>query len=421
MNKDLKVIITSGIGGAMEYYDFVIFVLFAGIISKLFFSNNDSQLFALIVTYTFFAVGYFVRPIGGIILAHFGDKYGRKKVFSFTIFLMAISTFLIGILPTYDNIGILAPMFLLFLRISQGIAVGGEIPGASTFVYEHMAPKNKCTGISILIGSLFCGILLGSLVGTCITNHLSQKALYSWGWRIPFLFGGLLGLVGIYLRSKLSETPIFLEIKKHNQQPKLPIANIIKNHKSAVIASICTTLVLAGSITTFYMYLPNYLVQYYKYDFSTVFTFNSIGLFLLVIFTIGTGIIVDKFKINSKIMFSIGCLILLLFSIPAFYIMGTHNHLYLIIMYIILGIGLGIISAVFVLLLVKIFPHDIRFSGVSTSYNIAFAVFGGLTPLINTLLCENFNFALAPAYYMMLIAVIGLIAVTKIKFLDQKL
>ncbi|MEI6056590.1 MAG: MFS transporter, partial [Lentisphaerota bacterium] len=251
-NNNLRVIVVSAIGGVLEYYDFVVFILFANIISQVFFPAHESEYLALAATYTFFAVGYFVRPIGGIILAHFGDRYGRKKIFLLTVFLMAIPTFLIGLIPTYASIGLIAPILLLLMRICQGLAMGGEIPGSSVFVYEHMTRNLKCSGISYLIAGLFGGILLGSIIGSIITKSLSNESLMVWGWRIPFLLGGLLGVVGMYLRSKLTETPIFMDIQKHNKQPKMPIGEILKNHKWSVIAGICTTLALASTVTTYY-------------------------------------------------------------------------------------------------------------------------------------------------------------------------
>ncbi len=419
-NNNLRVIVVSAIGGVLEYYDFVVFILFANIISQVFFPAHESEYLALAATYTFFAVGYFVRPIGGIILAHFGDRYGRKKIFLLTVFLMAIPTFLIGLIPTYASIGLIAPILLLLMRICQGLAMGGEIPGSSVFVYEHMTRNLKCSGISYLIAGLFGGILLGSIIGSIITKSLSVESLMVWGWRIPFLLGGLLGVVGMYLRSKLTETPIFMDIQKHNKQPKMPIGEILKNHKWSVIAGICTTLALASTVTTYYMYLPTYLSKVFKYELSTVFVYNSAALVFLILATILTGIFSDRSKINNKVIYLIGALIVALFSIAAFDIMKGHNPLLMTLMFLIISIGVGLVSSVFVLLLIKTFPPNIRFSGVSAAYNISFAVFGGLTPLINTMLIEHSQNPMAPAYFLIAVNIIGVIALLKIKFLKEE-
>ena len=416
---NLKVIVVSAIGGLLEFYDFVIFILFANIISQIFFPSNESEYLAITATYILFAVGYFVRPLGGIILAHFGDKYGRKKIFLLTVFMMAIPTFLIGLLPTYSVVGILAPVLLLIMRIFQGFAMGGEIPGSSVFVYEHMAPNLKCTGIAFLFGGVIGGILLGSLMGTIVTNLISHESVMRWGWRIPFLFGGVLGIVGLYLRNRLTETPVFMDIQKHNKQPKIPIGEIMKSHKWNVIACICIALASASSVTTYFMYLPNYLVRIYKYEQSVSFIYNSVALVLLVIATMISGVISDRKNINTKIMYFTGAAILALSSITAFDIMKGHNVILMSIMFFVISIGLGMLTSVFVLILVKIFPSNIRFSGVSASYNIAYAVFGGLTPLVNTVLIEHLNTPMAPAYFVIAVNVIGIIALLKIKFIKE--
>lgn len=416
---DFRVIVVSAIGGVLEYYDFVVFILFANIISHIFFPPDKSDYLSLAATYTFFAVGYFVRPIGGIILAHFGDRYGRKKIFLLTVFLMAVPTFLIGLIPTYASIGVIAPLLLLLMRICQGLAMGGEIPGSSVFVYEHMRKNLKCSGISYLIVGLFGGILLGSIVGSIVTKSISYESLIVWGWRIPFLFGGVLGIVGLYLRNKLTETPIFMDIQKHNKQPKIPIGEIMKSHKWNVIAGICIALASASSVTTYFMYLPNYLVRVYKYEQSVSFVYNSGALVLLVIATMISGVISDRKNINSKTIYFIGSAILALFSITAFNIMKEHNVILMTLMFLVISISLGMMTSVFVLILVRIFPPNIRFSGVSAAYNIAYAVFGGLTPLVNTVLIEYLNTPTAPAYFVIAVNVIGTLALLKIKFIKE--
>ncbi|HJO93122.1 MAG TPA: MFS transporter [Victivallales bacterium] len=415
MNKDIKVIGVASIGGVFEFYDFVIFVLFAKIISKAFFDAGESAFLALLSVYVIFAVGYFVRPVGGIILAHFGDRYGRKKVFTFTVFLMALSTFLIGFLPTYSQIGIAAPVLLLIFRILQGLAVGGEIPGSATFVYEHMADNLKCTGIAVLFAGLIGGILLGSVIGTVVTGSLSAHAVNIWGWRIPFLFGGVLGIVGVYLRKKLTETPAFVELLQHNKQRKIPFLEVLKNYKKITFAGFGITMTVAVTVTTFYMYLPVYLEKYYSYPSDVAFGYNCIGLILYIIVIILWGRLKDKSNYKVSNLFITGAVATFIMSIWGFYIMRTGNSFYMIFMYLILSIGIGGITATFCYMLTKIYPAEIRFSGVSTSYNIAFAVFGGLTPIINTLLCKNFNSPLAPIYFLVLSCIIGIISAVYIR------
>jgi len=415
-----KVIMSSAIGGAMEYYDFVIFILFAKIISEVFFSPHDSPFIALLATYAMFAIGYFVRPIGGIILAHFGDKYGRKKIFTLTIFLMAVPTFLIGLLPTYASIGVFAPLLILILRICQGLAVGGEIPGAATFVYEHMPKNKKSTGIATLVSGLVGGILIGSLIGALITHSLSNESLMSWGWRIPFLLGGLLGVIGIYIRSRLSESPAFKEIEKFKKQAKLPFEDILKQYKLPTIAGIFTTMFAASCITTFYMYLPSYLGKVYNYSYFKVLSLNTFGLIIFILSILLFPYFADKKNKCPKKLYRLSAIIVFIISIPFFVVFKYNNLSLIIIMYIILGIGFGPSLGFFVVLMTKSFPARVRFTGVAIAYNVSFAVFAGLTPIINTVIIKKFNTPIAPAYYAMLAALIGFIASFALKFVDEE-
>jgi MFS family permease len=415
----LRILLASSIGGVMEYYDFVIFILFAGIISQVFISPKETPFLALIMTYGMFAVGYFVRPLGGIILGHFGDKYGRKKIFSLTVFLMALPTFLIGILPTFEQIGAVSTIILLLLRICQGLAVGGEIPGASTFVHEHMSKNKKAIGLSALFSGLIGGILLGSLIGVFLTHTMPKSALVSWGWRIPFLVGGLLGVVGIYIRNKLSESPVFQEMEKYKKYVKIPFVEVLKTHKAPVISGIFTTMFIASAFTTFYMYIPSYLTKMYHFSYFAVLAHNVIGLILFILSMLVWALIIDKKGMNIKIPYIISTLTVLILSIPFFLTLRTHDHLAIVLMYLVFAVGFGPGVGIFTLILTKSFPAKVRFTGVGMAYNISFAVFGGLTPIINTLLYKELGTLIAPAYYAMFSAIIGLIACFTTKFVDE--
>ncbi|MCF7791129.1 MAG: MFS transporter [Victivallales bacterium] len=415
-----RVLIASSIGGIMEFYDFVLFILFAGIISQVFISPEQSPFLALLMTYTMFAVGYFVRPLGCTILAHFGDKYGRKKIFTLTVFLMAVPTFLIGVLPTYSQIGPMATILLLILRICQGLAVGGEIPGSSTFVYEHMANNRKAIGLSSLFSGLVGGVLLGSLIGALITHTVSKEVLITWGWRIPFLLGGVMGLIGIYIRTKLSESPTFKAMEKFKQQSKMPFIEVFKEHKTSLFSGIFTTLFIASSFTTFYMYTTSYMTKIFHYSYSLVLTFNTLGLVLFILSMLIWAVFIDKYAINIKKPFILSGLTVIILSIPFFMIFKTENNLLIALMYLIFAAGFGPGVGIFTLLLTKSFPAKVRFTGVSISYNVSFAVFGGLTPIINSLLFKKFGVIQAPAYYAILAAIIGIIACFTTKFINEE-
>ena len=187
----------SALGGALEFYDFVIFVFFAATMGQLFFPPDMPDWLRQVQTFGIFAAGYLARPLGGVVMAHFGDRSGRKQMFMLSILLMAIPTLMMGLLPTYAQVGVLAPLLLLLLRIMQGAAIGGEAPGAWVFVTEHVSPRHRNFACACLSAGLCAGILLGSLVARGVHALFDEAKLLAWGWRLPFLLGGAFGLLAM--------------------------------------------------------------------------------------------------------------------------------------------------------------------------------------------------------------------------------
>src|SRR5690606_22438104 len=207
--QQLKTLALASLGGALEFYDFVVFVFFAGTMGALFFPHDMPGWLKLVQTFGIFAAGYLARPLGGVVMAHFGDLSGRKRMFMLSILLMAIPTLLMGLLPTYDRIGVAAPLLLLLLRILQGAAIGGEAPGAWVFVSEHAGPRHRNLACGALSAGLCAGILIGSLVARALNAGFDEATLLDWGWRLPFVIGGIFGLLAMFLRRKLNESPVF--------------------------------------------------------------------------------------------------------------------------------------------------------------------------------------------------------------------
>ena len=235
---DYKTLSLAALGGALEFYDFIIFVFLAAVVSQHFFPADIPDWLRQFQTYGIFAAGYLARPLGGIIMAHFGDLFGRKKMFNLSILLMAFPTLLMGLLPTYETVGIIAPVGLLILRILQGAAIGGEVPGAWVFVSEHVPAHRTGYACGTLTAGLTAGILLGSLVATALNSILTQAEILAWGWRVPFLLGGVFGLCAMMLRRWLEETPIFAEMKAKKQLVEgLPLKQVLGNNKVEVVVS----------------------------------------------------------------------------------------------------------------------------------------------------------------------------------------
>lgn len=403
-NQDYKTLALSALGGALEFYDFIIFVFFSITISHLFFPEDMPQWLSQVQTFGIFAAGYLIRPFGGIVMAHFGDLFGRKRMFTLSILLMALPTLFIGCLPTYASIGIFAPILLLLMRLCQGLAVGGEVPGAWTFVAEHV-PRNKIgLACGILTSGLSLGILLGSLVSTVMNKSLSPAQMVDWGWRIPFIIGGIFGLIAMYLRRWLKETPIFLEIQKRKQQEqsqKLPVVTVLTQYLPQTILSMLLTWVLSAGIMVIMLMTPILLQKQFGYSAIEALQGNILAIIGLIISCTFYGMMMDKFALAKVLL--IGCIIAAVMI--AIFFGSLDNAQLLFITYPLAGFSVGIVGS-FAYFMVKVFPTSVRYSGVSFSFNMAYAIAGGLTPLLISFF-SDFVSKMAPAIYVVGLFLLG--------------
>jgi MFS family permease len=294
-SQDFRTLGLAALGGALEFYDFIIFVFFATVIGKLFFPPDMPEWLVLIQTFGIFAAGYLVRPLGGIVLAHFGDLFGRKKVFAFSILLMALSTLGMAVMPTYATIGVLAPILLVFMRILQGAAIGGEVPGAWTFVAEHVPFRRVGFACGFLCSGLTLGILLGSLIAAIINTVFPPETVAAYAWRIPFLLGGVFGLLAVWLRRWLQETPIFTEMKQSRAlAPELPLKTVLRDHTHGVVISMLLTWILSAGIVVTTLMTATFLQKLYGYTAQQSLAATSFGSLFMIFGTAAAGAIVDK-------------------------------------------------------------------------------------------------------------------------------
>lgn len=402
--QDYKTLTLAALGGALEFYDFIIYVFFAAIIGELFFPPDMPEWLRQVQTFGIFAAGYLARPLGGIIMAHFGDLVGRKKMFSLSILLMALPTLAIGLLPTYASIGIAAPLLLLLMRVLQGAAIGGEVPGAWVFVAEHVPRKRVGFACGTLTAGLTAGILLGSLVATGMKTTISTEAMMNGGWRVPFFLGGIFGLFAMYLRRWLQETPIFKEMQAQKALAEgLPLKSVVVNHKKEIVVSMLLTWLLSAGIVVVILLTPTYLEKQYGVMSALAMQANSVAIVALVCGCVLAGLAIDRFGASKT--FILGSLLLAV-ATWTFYRADLTDATTLFSHYAFAGFSVGIVGAV-PYVMVRAFPAEIRFTGISFSYNVAYAVFGGLTPVLVTLLLKITP--LAPAYYMLTLCVVGLL------------
>ena len=399
---DYRTLALAALGGALEFYDFVVFVFFTKALSGVFFPAQMSEWLRQLQTFGIFAAGYLARPVGGIVIAHFGDLLGRKKMFTLSIFLMAVPTLGMGFLPTYARVGAVAPILLLLLRILQGAAIGGEVPGAWVFVSEHVPERHTGFAVGTLTAGLTAGILLGSLVATSINTAFMPNEVLAFAWRIPFLLGGGFGLLAVYLRRFLQETPVFKELHAARAlSEELPLKIIVREHLPAVLLAMALTWVLSAAIVVVILFTPTYLQTVFKVAPKVSLQANSVAIVCLTCGCVLFGWLADR--VGSRWALSLGSLALL----------GTSSFFYrslplagaaLFSAYALTGLCVGSIGVV-PFVLVRAFPAKIRFSGLSFSYNVAYAIFGGLTPVVLTLWLKSDK--LAPAHYVAALALLG--------------
>ena len=402
--QDYKTLALAALGGALEFYDFIIFVFFANAIGQLFFPPQMPDWLRLMQTFGIFAAGYVVRPLGGIVMAHFGDLLGRKRMFSLSILLMAVPTLAIGLLPTYASIGLAAPLLLLLMRVLQGAAVGGEVPGAWVFVAEHVPARRVGFACGTLTAGLTVGILLGSLVATGLNTLYTPAEVIGGAWRYPFLLGGLFGFGAMYLRRWLHETPVFAEMQQRKAlATEMPLKAVLRSHRGAVAVSMLLTWMLSAAIVVVILMTPALLQKMHHIDARTTLVANVAATLCLALGCIVTGALADKF--SARRVLQVGAPLLAIATYVFYSSIATRPDL-LLPLYALTGLCVGVVGVV-PCVLVQAFPAQVRFSGLSFSYNLAYAIFGGLTPVVVTLMLKSDP--LGPAYYVMAVCVVGLL------------
>jgi MFS family permease len=392
----------AALGGALESYDFLIFVFFANTIGDLFFPPGIPDWLRQFQTFGIFAVGYLIRPFSGVLIAHSGDLRGRKQMFTFSIFLMALATLGIGLLPTYHTLGPIAPVCLLLLRIGQGAAIGGEVPGAWVFVSEHVRPSR----IGVACGLMSCGtgsgILLGSVIATCLNIALPPSQFASYGWRIAFLLGGLFGLVSVYLRRLLAETPIFEELKARGDLAKeMPLKAVFRGYRLEIILSLLLTWMLSATVVVTILMMPALLEKVYHVPRVESLQANSLATVAVGVGGVLVGWLTDRFGPGRVLL--VGCPILAV-AAYALYALIQISPAFLIPLYTFTGlsVGIGMVGPCF---MIEAFPAPIRFTGLAFSYNAGYAIFGGFTPLLVSWLLQFDH--MGPAHYVVAVCLLG--------------
>lgn len=413
MTPHLKKNIFGGVvGNILEWYDFAVFGFFAPVIGSLFFPS-DNPMASLIKTFGVFAAGYLMRPIGGIIFGHFGDKLGRKRALQLSVMMMAIPTTLIGFLPTHAQIGLAAPILLVLIRLIQGVSVGGELVGSISFITE-IAPKNRRGFFgSFSVCSAVGGILLGSAVATIAHGLFDPQFLKDWGWRIPFMLGFAIGGFGLWMRKGMVETPEFEKVKETGTVGRSPVIEAVMTMPGRIFHIVAILVLYSGGFYMLFVWWPTYLTKIVVPPVSHALMINTISMVVLMVLMPVAGYLSDligRKTVLAAAFFGTAVLAYPLVIWTDHGMFGSALVSQLIFAVLIAG-ALGPMAAT----LVELFPTRIRFSGIGVSYNIALAIFGGTAPLVSTWLVSRTGDIEAPAYYLIAMSVISLIATLTIR------
>ncbi|MFV0129720.1 glycine betaine/L-proline transporter ProP [Streptomyces sp. HMX112] len=414
----------ASLGNAMEWFDFGVYSYLAVTLGHVFFpsGNETAQLLSSFAT---FAVAFLVRPLGGMVFGPMGDRIGRKKVLALTMIMMAVGTFAIGLIPSYASIGFWAPALLILFRLVQGFSTGGEYGGASTFIAEYAPDKRRGFYGSFLESGTLAGYIGAAGLVTALTAYLGSSTMEDWGWRLPFLVAGPLGLVGLYLRLRLDETPAFQKLAAQGASAGASqagaadstaqggLGTIFRRHWPALI--LCVALVAAYNITDYMVlsYLPTYLSDELGYS-ATHGLLILLGVMVLLLLIVNrVGDLSDRF--GRKPLLMTGMLGFLLLSAPAFWLIGRDGVLAVTAGMLMLGLSLVCLLGTMSAALPALFPTQVRYGSLSVGYNVSTSLFGGTTPLVITALISVTGSNMMPAYYAMAAALVGVIAVACMK------
>ncbi|PEZ82964.1 MFS transporter [Bacillus sp. AFS017274] len=409
-----RILVASLVGSSIEWFDYFLYGTVAALVfNQLFFVNEDPTI-GLLLSYASFALAFFIRPFGGVIFSHIGDRIGRKKTLVLTLSLMGVATFGMGLLPTYQAVGIWAPILLITLRLVQGLGIGGEWGGALLLAVEY-APAEK-RGLFGAIPQM--GVTIGMLLGTValsIMTQLPESAFMTWGWRLPFIFSALLVFFGLWIRKGIDETPSFKKVKESGEVPKLPIVETLKNYWREVLIAVGAKVVETAPFYIFSTFVVSYATSNLGFSRTATLTAVMIATIITTILIPFMGKLSDT--IGRKKLFIGGTVGMALFAFPYFWLLQQKSVLLLIVATV---IGLGVIwapiTAVLGTMFSEIFDAKIRYTGITLGYQIGAALAGGTAPLVATALLNRFNNSYVPvAIYIIFASLLSLAAIWAVK------
>ncbi|MFJ9991517.1 MFS transporter [Pseudomonas putida] len=399
--------IAVGIGNFMEWFDFAVYGYFAAVIGMLFFPSSAPGV-SLLSSLAVFAVGFLSRPFGALILGPIGDRFGRRAVLIITVFGMGVCTTIIGLLPTYEAIGIAAPVLLIAMRFVQGMMVGGEWSSAGIYIVESAPANRRATAASVITGTAGLAFLFGTFVAATITTTLSDAQLTAWGWRLPFVASIVMTGIAIFIRRKLGDTPVYEEMVRQRDSAQAPSKAV---RRQAFITTFAFSALFGVSLYYFVTYANNHLVTTVGLPRSTALWLCSIALVVYVIVNPLIGRLSDRIGRRKLLLGAAAALTVLAF--PIFLLINSGNTAAILLGLIVLGVLVAVTAVMDVVLLVEVFPASIRSTGAALGHNLALAILAGPGPFIAAALIRMTGDANLPAAYLAGVSLLCLLVLCK--------
>lgn len=404
----LRALAGVAVGNFVEWYDFAIYAYSALVIADLFFpSGNDTV--ALLGTLAVFGVTFLARPAGGVFFGRLGDRIGRRNTLVAILTLMGISTTLIGLLPTYDQIGILAPILLTLLRLCQGFSGGGESSGGATLLSEY-APhghRGMWSGFSNSTQTIPFAVAAVLVLG--VSNGLGEDAYTGWGWRLPFLAAAPMALIGLFIRRRVEDTPVFRSLDESGSVEHAPVRTVVQKYRREIFVLIGIASLNAVAFYTMSSYFTTYLTEVVGESSTTSLVSNSIALLAYSALIPIAGYIGDRY--GRKRVILTGAVSLTVIAVPGYVVAGAGGLWLAIVGQLMLTVPLVIVASVVAVGQAELFPAAVRYTGAALGYNIAYAVFGGSAPFVSQYLVLLTDAKLAPAFYLVVLALLALIPI----------